>query len=460
MPASGPGRAGGIPAGPRDRRPLALLLTANVVSIAGNMLTLVAVPWFVLATTGSPARAGLVAFASTVPVVLAALLGGPLIDRLGYTVTSVVSDGVCALATVAVPVLHATGHLTYGLLLVLVAVSGLFHSPGETAREVLMPRLAERAGTTVARASSGYEGASRGARMLGAPLAGVLIAGIGAADVLVLDAATFAVSALLIGAGVHGRTGGGASAPVAGSRKASGSGGGAGSGGERAGRRGAALSAYRAELAEGYRYLLRARLLFAVVAMVMVTNALDQAWSAVLLPVDAREHLGGSVGVGLVSGVFAAAALAGSLLFGVVGHRFPQRTLYIGGFLVCGFPRTAVAAFLPGLAPLLVACAVCGLGAGVLNPIIGTEMVRLVPERLRSRVFGAVTSGVLVAVPLGGLLGGYVVQYAGLRTGMVTVSAIYLLATLSPLVLPAFREWDTAGGTAAEAAREPVGAEG
>ncbi|MFJ2954214.1 MFS transporter [Streptomyces sp. NPDC087270] len=446
MPASGSPTAPGTPVRPRDRRPLLLLLTANVVSVAGNMLTLVAIPWFVLSTTGSPARAGLVAFASTVPVILAALLGGPLIDRLGYTVTSVVSDGVCALAVVAVPVLHATGHLTYGLLLVLVAVSGLFHSPGETAREVLMPRLAERAGTTVARASSGYEGASRGARMLGAPLAGVLIAGIGAANVLVLDAGTFAVSALLIGLGVHERTR--RSERTAAPKPAKADKGGKGS----------ALAAYRAELAEGYRYLVRARLLFSVVAMVMVTNALDQAWSSVLLPVEAREHLGGSVGIGMVSGVFAATALTGSLLFGAIGHRFSQRALFIGGFLVCGFPRTAVAAFLPGLTPLLIVSAVCGLGAGVLNPIIGTEMVRLIPERLRSRVFGAVTSGVLVAVPLGGLLGGYIVQYAGLRTGMVTVSAIYLVTTLSPFVLPAFRAWDTAGDLATEEARQPVGA--
>lgn len=449
MPASGSPTAPGTPVRPRDRRPLLLLLTANVVSVAGNMLTLVAIPWFVLSTTGSPARAGLVAFASTVPVILAALLGGPLIDRLGYTVTSVVSDGVCALAVVAVPVLHATGHLTYGLLLVLVAVSGLFHSPGETAREVLMPRLAERAGTTVARASSGYEGASRGARMLGAPLAGVLIAGIGAANVLVLDAGTFAVSALLIGLGVHERTRRSertAAPKPAEAAKAD------------KGGKGSALAAYRAELAEGYRYLVRARLLFSVVAMVMVTNALDQAWSSVLLPVEAREHLGGSVGIGMVSGVFAATALTGSLLFGAIGHRFSQRALFIGGFLVCGFPRTAVAAFLPGLTPLLIVSAVCGLGAGVLNPIIGTEMVRLIPERLRSRVFGAVTSGVLVAVPLGGLLGGYIVQYAGLRTGMVTVSAIYLVTTLSPFVLPAFRAWDTAGDLATEEARQPVGA--
>ncbi|WP_329178634.1 MFS transporter [Streptomyces sp. NBC_01477] len=416
----------------RDRRPLAVLLTANVISVTGNMLTLVAVPWFVLQSTGSPARAGLTAFASTLPVVLAALLGGPLIDRLGLAVSSVVSDAVCAVAIGAIPVLHMAGGLSYGWLLALVAVNGLFHAPGETAREVLMPRLAARAGTTVARASSAYEGASRGARMLGAPLAGLLISVTGAADALLVDAATFAASALLIGLGIRGEP-----APGRGPRKAA----------EKAAGHG-----YLAELREGYAYLVGARLLFAVVVMVMVTNALDQAWSAVLLPVDAREHLGGATAIGVVSGVFAGAALTGSLLYGAFGHRVSQRGLFIGAFLACGFPKSAVAAFLPGLTPLVVACAVSGLFAGVLNPIIGTEMVRLVPERLRSRVFGAVTSGVLTAVPLGGLLGGLLVQYAGLRTGMATVSAVYLLTTLSPLVLPAFRHWDTPPGQEAAAA--------
>ncbi|MBY8879286.1 MFS transporter [Actinacidiphila acidipaludis] len=428
-----------------DRRPLGLLLAANVVSIAGSMLTVVAIPWFVLETTGSAARAGLTAFAGTLPVVLAALLGGPLIDRLGLAVSSVASDAVCALAVAAVPLLHMTGHLSYGGLLALVAVSGLFHAPGETAREVLMPRLAERAGTTIARASSAYESASRGARMLGGPLAGLLIAAMGAADVLLLDAATFAVSAVLIGSGVRD----GVRPPAEESPAA-------GDGTAAAGEPGT-FGRYRAQLREGYAFLFRARLLFAVVAMVMVTNALDQAWSAVLLPVDAREHLGGSVSVGVVSGTFAAAALAGSLLYGAFGHRLPQRALFIGAFIVCGFPRTAVGAFVPGLAPLVVTCAVCGLAAGVLNPIIGTEMVRLCPERLRSRVFGAVTSGVLVAVPLGALVGGLIVQYAGLTAGMATVSAVYLLTTLSPLVVPAFRAWESAPVPAPPApVREPA----
>ncbi|NJP41878.1 MFS transporter [Actinacidiphila epipremni] len=417
-----------------ERRPLGLLLTANVISVSGNMLTVVAVPWLVLQSTGSPARAGLVAFASTLPVVLAALLGGPLIDRLGLTVSSVVSDTVCALAIGAVPVLHMAGALSYGALLGLVAVAGLFHAPGETAREVLLPRLAQRAGMDFTRASSFYESASRGARMLGAPLAGVLIAAVGAADALLVDAGSFAASALLVGLGVRDRRPAGA-APA-----------GQGPG-------------YLGQLREGYAYLWAARLLLAVVGMVMVTNALDQAWSAVLLPVEAREHLHGAQSIGLVSGAMGGAALVGSVLYGFFGQRLPRRGLFIAAFLVCGFPRTAVAALLPGLTPLLVTTVVCGLAAGVLNPVIGTELVRLVPERLRSRVFGATTSGVLVAVPLGGLLAGYLVQYAGLRASLLVVSGIYLVTTLSPLVLPAFRQWDAPPpGTGVTPVQEPAAA--
>ncbi|WP_107498671.1 MFS transporter [Actinacidiphila yeochonensis] len=416
---------------PRDRRPLALLLAASVISMMGGTLTLVAVPWFVLATTGSAARAGVVAFASAVPVVVAAVLGGPLIDRLGVTASSVCSDAVCALTTAAIPVLHLLGGLTFGRLVALVVLCGLFRAPGDTAREVLVPALAVRAGTSIQRANSAYEGAYRGARMIGAPLAGVLVAVLGAVNLLLLDAGTFAVSAVLVGVGARGAVQRRRSEQPA-------------AGGVRA-----ALAGYRTDLREGFRYLLGARLLFAIVGIVMMTNALDQAWSAVLLPVQARERLGGSVSLGVVTGTFAGAALCGTLLYGVVGHRFSQRTLFIGGFLLAGFPRTLVGAFVPGhLAPLVAVCVLCGLAGGVINPIIGSELVRLVPERLRSRVFGAVSSGVLVAVPLGGLVGGYAVQYAGLTTAMAVVSSIYLLTTLSPLVMPAFRAWDSAGAPA------------
>ncbi|WP_150130563.1 MFS transporter, partial [Streptomyces sp. 150FB] len=193
-----------IPPAGRDRRPLAAVLAANTVSIAGSSLTLIAVPWFVLQTTGSAGKAGVVAFCATLPVVVAAVVGGPVIDRLGRRRVSVVSDLICGLAVTAIPLLRFAGVLQFWMLCALMAVSGLVHTPGLTARSVLVPDLAERAGTPIARAASLIDASSRGARMIGAAVAGVLIAFLGAETVLLLDAATFAASAALVAAGLRG----------------------------------------------------------------------------------------------------------------------------------------------------------------------------------------------------------------------------------------------------------------
>jgi MFS family permease len=189
---------------PGDHRPLAAVLAANVVSITGNALTQLAVPWFVLQSTCSAARAGIVAFCTMLPIVLSAIVGGPVIDRIGRRQVSITSDLVCGAAVAAVPLLQLAGVLQFWMLCTLMAVTGLFHAPGETARGVLLPTLAERAGMLLTRAAGLYDGASRFAGMIGAALGGVLIALLGAENVLLLDAATFTVSAFVLAFGLRG----------------------------------------------------------------------------------------------------------------------------------------------------------------------------------------------------------------------------------------------------------------
>ncbi|GHA70977.1 MFS transporter [Streptomyces termitum] len=403
-----------------DKKPLFTVLTANAVSIAGNSLTLIGVPWFALETTGSPGKAGFVAFCAALPVVLSAIAGGPVVDRIGRRRVSIASDLVCGLALAAIPLLHHAGLLSYGLLCALMAVNGLFHAPGETARHVLVPDLAARAGTSLTRAASLYDAVSRGARMGGAAFGGVLVALVGADTVLYVDAATFAVSAALVTAGLRGIA---TAEPH---------------------RDGPPLSAarYRADLREGYAYLFRDRLMLGIMLMVMLTNGLSLSWSSVLLPLHAREHLGGPAAQGLLVAVFAGCALGGALLYGAVGHRFPRRGVFTAGFLVTGAPMFLVAAATGTAAPLLLTAVVSGLGAGVLNPILTTVMYERVPEELRSRVAGASTAGVLMATPLGGLVTGLLVERAGLTATLLTVGGLYFLVTLAPAVFPAWRGLD------------------
>lgn len=424
-----------------SRRPFTAVLLANTISIAGSSLTLIGVPWFVLQTTGSAGRAGIVAFCATLPVAVAALVGGPVIDRIGRRRVSAASDLICGLSVAAIPLLHYAGLLEFWMLCALMAVGGLVHTPGLTARYVLLPHLAEHSGTTVARAAGLYDAVSRGARMLGAALAGVLIAVVGAESVLLLDAATFGASALLVGAFLRG-------VPAAEPQRSAGK---------------VSLAGYRAELAEGWRFMTRTRLLLGVTVMVMMTNGLDQGWSSVLLPVHGREALGGATALGLMIALFGGFALLGALFYGAWGERFPRRAVFAAAFLLAGAPRYVVAAFTDTPLPLAVTMALSGLGAGLLNPILTTVTLEKVPDALRSRVAGVTQAGCELTMPLGGLAAGLLVDGFGVPRALLVFGGVYFLATLSPLVFPAWRSMEaprvsrTEPGrpSAAPAARSP-----
>ncbi|GAA3380866.1 hypothetical protein GCM10017750_40560 [Streptomyces racemochromogenes] len=202
------------------------------------------------------------------------------------------------------------------------------------------------------------------------------------------------------------------------------------------------FAAYRTDLAEGRRFLTRSRLLLGITLMVMVTNGLDQGWSSVLLPVHGREDLGDATALGLMVSLFGGFALLGALLYGAWGQRFPRRAVFAGAFLISGATRYVVAAVTDTPLPLAVTMALSGLAAGVLNPILTTVVYELVPEDMRSRVSSVSMAGSELAMPMGGLAAGLLVDAFGVTPALLAFAAVYLLATLIPLVFPSWRGLD------------------
>lgn len=394
--------------------PLAALLTAHAVSMTGNVLTLVALPLYVLTTTGSAAATGVTGFFATLPVVLGGAFGGVLVDRIGYRRASIVADLVSGATIAMVPLLDSTVGLPFPALLALVFVSGLLDTPGQTARTALLPELAADAGAPLERSVAWLEACERGARMLGAPLAGLGIALLGPLSVLALDAATFLVSALLVSRAVPAAVVG---APT-----------------ER--------EPYWRALGDGLRFTVREPLLRAVVLLVLVTNMLDAAKTSVLLPVFAERELGGGPAFGLLVGVMAGGALAGNLVFGAVGARLPRRPVLVVCFAVAGGPPSLAMALGLPLAGLVAVTAVAGFAAGAINPLIGALKLERVPAGMRARVYGLLGAGCWAAMPVGALLAGFAVEHAGLRPTLVAVGATYVLVTLSPLLGGPWRALD------------------
>lgn len=416
------------------------LLIASTVSITGDSFTRLAAPWFVLATTGSAAKTGLAAFAATLPSVISAAVGGPAVDRLGLRRSSVLTDVGCSLAIGLVPTLYLAHALSFPALLVAIAAASLLHSPGDTAREVLVPPLARTAGITLTRAAGMVDGANRTARMAGFSLAGALVALLGATPVLYLDAASFAVSATLIGLLVPAGLAETGSQPAAARqergkprprpRRSAG----------KADRPVRTCPRYLVDLTDGLRFLWRTRVLRAVSLMVLVTNGLDQAYTAVLLPVYERAQGHGASSVGLILGATSLGQVVGAFAFSAIGHHLPRRAAYTIAFMLIGAPKLLlVTAGLP-LWALAMVLSLLATPAGMLNPLLATLLYDRVPPALRTRVFGAFTASVLAAIPFGGLAAGYVAGALHGRFPLWLFGFCYLLTTLAPLVVPAFKE--------------------
>jgi MFS family permease len=138
------------------------LLTANIISLVGSALTLIALPWFVLQTTGSAFQMGLTGFVETLAVILAGFFGGALVDRTGYKLVSIVADLTSGRCIFVIPLLHNNVGLAFWQLLGLVFLAALFNTPGNTARHALLPQLTERVGFRLEQANAAYQGGGTG----------------------------------------------------------------------------------------------------------------------------------------------------------------------------------------------------------------------------------------------------------------------------------------------------------
>lgn len=397
------------------RVPLFALLAANAVSMTGNMMYFVAVPWFVLQTTGSASKAGISAFTEAAPVVLAAFLGGTLVDRLGHRNASVLSDLATALTIGLIPLAYRTVGLTFWQLLVLVFVSVLLNAPGATARMALLPRLIEMSRMRPERANSAYQAIFQLALLVGTPLGGIVIAVLGADAALAVDAVSFLLSALILWLLV----------PSAGARIAHHS----------------DRGRFLAELSEGVRFIRRDRVLTAMIILVTLANFLDNPIFAIILPVYMKETFNSAVPLGLTFSMFGAGALVGTLGYGAAAHRVRRRPVFLTCFIVLGVAIAALA-LLPPLPVILLITAVAGLSAGPLNPIFSTLVQERTPAEMRGRVFGTLMAAVRAATPLSMLLAGFLVERAGIRITVMGMGVCYLVVTVGSVFVKAFREMD------------------
>ena len=394
--------------------PLILLHLATLFSATGNGIVIVALPWLVLEQTGQATDAAIVAGAATLPLLLASLFSGTVVDRFGRRPTSLVSDALSALSVAAIPVAAATIGLSVPVLAVLAALGATFDPAGISARESMLPAATKAARWPLDRANSAYEANYSVAYLVGPGIGGVLIALVGPESTLWVTAGCFLLSI----------------ATIAFLRL------------EHAGRPDHATrptSMWSGTL-EGLRFVWRDRLLRTLALVDMVIVALYLPIESVLFPKYFTDR-GEPAQLGWVLMAMSLGGLVGALAYGALAPYLRRRNLMLVAVTGLGLSMIGMA-FLPPLWVLLGLAAVIGLVYGPVGPIANWAMQTRSPEHMRGRVVGVMTSTAYAAGPLGYLLAGPLIDRLGVRTTFFALAIPVVVVAAVCLTLPVLRELD------------------
>jgi MFS family permease len=379
--------------------PLAGVLAATALSVTANSIVAIAVPWLVLERTGSAALAGLAGAAAIAPIVVAAVFGGALIDRIGKRRTSMIADVLSASAVAALPIADATVGLGIGLILVLVAVGAVFDSPGAAAREALRPDVARAAGVPLARVNAWGEVAENTGYLAGPALAGLLLVVVGGFGTVWVAVALFllavAVTAVLVPARLSTRP---------------------------------EPEPYLRSVWAGVRFLLGDRTLRAITLTAAVIWLFLLPFETVVLNAYLNES-GQVVAFGVILAAYAGGAIGGALAYGAIAHRVPTQVALVAALALAGLSLGAFA-LLPSV-PVMVALALAaGVVTGPINPLCAVIVQSRTPERFRGRVIGSYTALALAAGPLGLLAFGPLVDGYGPAAGFAVIGGGLAVAAL------------------------------
>ncbi|HEY6606902.1 MAG TPA: MFS transporter [Gaiellaceae bacterium] len=371
-------------------RSLAAVLVAELVSLTGSAMTYLALPWFVLITTGSTAKMGWVFAAELLPVGLLGIPAGSLIARLGAKRTMNLADALRAPLMTAIPVLHWTGHLDFALLLGLTFLLGCFTAPYYGSSRLILPEVVGEDERLVAQGSAFVQAVTQLTQLAGPILGGILISWLSAPAVLLFDAATFAFSFVVIFVFV------------------------------RAGARVAPDESSRGLFA-GLRYVVRDRLLGPMLAAAAFINFVAEGLFAMLPVLVVRRFDENPKIVGFFFAAFGAGALLGSLIAAQLVRKVQLTKLASLGILGMAVPLWLLAFTLPWPA-VIVVLAAFGLCAPLVNaPVLAILTVRS-PKPLRPKVITAVMTIAMVIGPLGFLAVGQALQHVSINVLFLAIA--------------------------------------
>jgi predicted MFS family arabinose efflux permease len=395
-------------AGALGKRNFRFLVSARAISYFGTYLAPIAVAFAVLELTGSASDTGIAFACWTLAQISALMVGGVVSDRLPRRLVMVSSDTANVCIRVAMGVLLVSGQARIWEIFVLQALGGAataFYSPASSG---LVPELVEKSQLQEANALMGI--ARYIAFPLGAAAGGAIVATIGAGTALIVDAGTYAASALLLsGIRLPARA------------------------------RSAAPPNFILELREGWRAFTEHTWVWLLTLWVALYFTITYAPFFVLGPYIAKHDLGGAGAWGTVvtgEGI-------GSLVGALAGLRLrPNRPWVVVGaiFALTSVQSVSLAAHV-SFVVIALAAVIAGFSFSLGSVIFETGVQHAIEPDKLSRVSAYSWMCAMVFLPLGYALAGPIADVVGM-SAYLSFGAVWIVATtLVVYSVPAVRNY-------------------
>ncbi len=385
------------------------LFIAYLITYSGTAMAPIAMAFGVLELTGSTRDASIVIAAPTAASIVVLLFGGVIADRVSRQRVIVAAELAAMGAQLVLGYLFLSDTASIPLLTTFMLVNGVamaFHAPAVAG---LIVQLVDKHDLQATNAILGI--ARNSATIGGAALGGMLVALVGAGWTLLADAATFAVSALLV-AGLTPRA-----------------------------QRPPEAASLLEDLRLGWREFTRHTWLWTIVLQFSLVVAAIDATFGLLGPAVARDALGGPTHWGFIMAGFGLGTLGGGLL--AIRLR-PVHPMLLGSCLVFVFAAIPMTLAVPLHTSWIIVAAVAGGFAGQIFGVLWyTTLQRKVPSELLSRVSAYDHMGSIVLAPLGIVVGGILYEALGPRATLLIAAAAIIVPTLAVLCVHDVRTMTT-----------------
>ncbi len=372
----------------------------QTVSNLGTSVTTFALPLLVYQLTGSALNLGLTFGLALLPNLLFGLLVGAWVDRVDRKRLMITVDLLQALLILSVPLLAIAGSLALWWIYVVVFCSGLLNVCFQAAEFAAIPSLVPN--DDLVTANGRIQASYSAATVVGPLLGGLLLSFVPIYDLLFIDAASFAVSAVALGL-IKVRFN--SEGPPR-------------------------TSSITADIGEGLRYVWSHPVLRNISLMMALVNLVGATIFAQLVLFVSERYGADEAQIGLFFSAGSLGVVALSLAAGALRRRFSFSKVALGALTLSGALTVALALTPWYWAGLLIWALVVGLGI-LFNINTGSLRQAIVPSHMLGRVISVAMVIGLSATPLGALLGGLAIE----RTGDVALvyAVIGVLTTIIPL---------------------------